>query len=48
MFFNSLICMELQSSVLSLHLPLKMAAEKPENPLKPKFAKIEKQNVGIC
>ena len=36
--------MGLQTSVFGFYLLSKMAAEKTENPLKPKFAKIEKQN----
>ena len=46
MFFNSLLCMGLQTSVFGSYLLSKMAAEKTEKPLKPKFAKIEKQNIG--
>ena len=38
--------MGLQTSVFGSYLLSKMAAEKTGKPLKPKFKKIEKQNIG--
>ena len=46
LFCSSLLCMGLQTSVFGWYLLSKMAAEKTKKPLKPKFAKIEKQNIG--
>ena len=48
LFFNSLLCMGLQTSVLGSYLLSKMAAEKStENPLNHNLRKSKKQNIGL-